>query len=147
MINENDFKYLKHHFPNEDWRNLFWGFCCYSRQNYSGDVPLDAEDEIMLGIQHRDGGTLCELVINWHMLQGKSIPRLEVFSEAWHLLRTDTLQSLLKHLTQEKEPLPTPDELSRLLIDYGFVDQSDRPLSDSVLVVDAQRAALDEGRT
>lgn len=147
MINENDFKHLKRHFPNADWGSLFWGFVCYSRQNYSGVVPLDAEDEIMLGIQHPDGGCLCELAIKWHLLQDKPIPRLEAFSEAWHLLQTDTLQSVLKHLTQEKEPLPTPDELSALLIDHGFVDQSDRPLPDSALVVEVQQAALGNGRT
>lgn len=128
MIKKTDYERLAHHFPDADWENLFWGFTCYSRQNYAGSAPLDAEDEIMLGIQHPEGGCLCELGISWHLLSRKLVPQLHVYSEAWHLLNTPTFRMVLNLLTKEKEPLPTPDEVSMLLIACGFVDQSDRPL-------------------
>lgn len=146
MIKKNDFRHLGCHFPNVDWEKLFWGFTCYSRQNYAGQVTIEAEDEIMLGIQYPDGGCLCELAVRWNKLGDKLTPRLEVYSEAWHLLQTDTFQSVLNQLTKESKPMPTPDEVSALLIDYGFVDQSDRPLTGSGLVVESVQA-LEEDNT
>lgn len=130
MIKKQDSERLTQHFPDVDWNKLFWGFTCYSRQDYAGRVPLDAaEDEIMLGIQQPDGGCLAEFGFRWYKLNGELVPKLEVFSDAWLLLRTDTFQNVINQLTRDKKPLPTPDELSALLITWGFIDQSDNPLA------------------
>lgn len=128
MIKKNDSERLAQHFPGVDWEKLFWGFTCYSRQNYAGIAPLDAEDQIMLGIRFPEGGCLCELGISWRRLHNELVPQLHAFSEAWHLLQTPTFQMVLDLLTKEKEPLATSDDVSMLLIACGFVDQSDRPL-------------------
>lgn len=128
MIKKDDSKQLNRYFPNEDWEKLFWGFTCYSRQSYAGTVTLDAEDEIMLGIRHPEGGCLCELSISWHRLNQELVPRLTAFSEAWRLFLTPTFQLVLDQFTRQKNPLATPDEVSALLIACGFIDQSDNPL-------------------
>lgn len=49
---------LNHHFPRKDWEDLFWGFTDCFRQVYAGLTPLNAEDEILLGIYSRQGGCL-----------------------------------------------------------------------------------------
>lgn len=119
-------------FPRDDWGEYFWGFTCFSRQDYAKVVPLDGVDEIMLGIQCVQGGCLCEMAIRWHMISNKPTPRLEMFDEAWPLFRTPTFVSVLEQLTQmSQNHIPTPDEVSALLIAHGFTDQSDRPLGTS----------------
>ncbi len=130
MIKKCDSEQLIHYFPNADWDDLYWGFSNYSRQAYAGLAPLDAEDEIMLGLYFRQGGCLCEMGISWHLLRGRAVPQLEVFSEAWHLLKTPTFRAVLDQLTKEKESLATPAEVSALLIACGFTDQSNRPLTE-----------------
>ena len=123
---------LNAQFPRDDWEEYFWGFTCFSRQDYAKVVPLDGVDEIMLGIQCVQGGCLCEMAIRWHMISNKPTPRLEMFDEAWPLFRTPTFVSVLEQLTQmSQNHIPTPDEVSALLIAHGFTDQSDRPLGTS----------------
>lgn len=65
----------------------------------------------MLGLYFRQGGCLCEMGISWHLLRGRAVPQLEVFSEAWHLLKTPTFRAVLDQLTKEKESLATPAEV------------------------------------
>ncbi|MCI9433176.1 MAG: hypothetical protein HFF70_12265 [Oscillospiraceae bacterium] len=63
MIKKCDSELLNHHFPREDWEDLFWGFTDYSRQAYADLAPLGAEDEIVLGIYSQQGGCLFEMGI------------------------------------------------------------------------------------
>lgn len=124
-----DIDHLSVYFPREDWNEYFWGFTCFSRQDYAKVVPLDAVDEIMLGVQCVQGGTLGELAVRWYRLGGRAVPKLEVFDEAWPLLQTPTLVAVLEQLTQmSRKGSPTPDEVSALLIAHGFTDESDQPL-------------------
>ena len=123
---------LNARFPGDDWGEYFWGFTCFSRQDYAKAVPLDGVDEIMLGIQCVQGGCLCEMAIRWYMISNKPTPRLEMFDEAWPLFRAPTFISVLEQLTQmSQNHIPTPDEVSALLIAHSFTDQSDRPLGTS----------------
>ena len=120
---------LSAYFPKENLDEYFWDFTCFSRQDYARIISLDGVDEIMLDIQCAKGGCLCELGIRWYMLDSRAVPRLEVFDSAWPLLQTPTFASVLKELTQaQKNAVPTPDEVSALLIAHGLTDQSDRPL-------------------
>ena len=123
---------LNARFPRDDWGEYFWGFTCFSRQDYAKVVPLDGVDEIMLGIQCVQGGCLCDMAIRWHMISNKPTPRLEMFDEAWPLFRAPTFISVLEQLTQmSQNHIPTPDEVSALLIAHSFTDQSNRPLGTS----------------
>lgn len=126
---QTDAEWLSACFPKEDWSLYFWGFTCFSRQDYAGIVPADGVDEIMLGIQCIEGGCLGELAIRWLMPDGKLSSRLETYDDAWPLLQTPTFAAVLEELTKlSRDHASTPDEVSALLIAHGFTDQSDRPL-------------------
>ena len=129
VLPQADAERLNTYFPREDWNLYFWGFTCFSRQDYARTVPLDGVDEIILGVQCVEGGCLSEMVVRWFMLDGKPAPRLEVFDEAWPLLQAPTFAAVLEELTKmSRGHALTPDEVSALLIAHGFTDQSDRPL-------------------
>ena len=124
-----DAEWLHKYFHREDWSLCFWGFTCFSRQNYAKDISLDCVDEILLGVQCIEGGTLSELAIRWHMLSGEPVPRLEVYDDAWQIIHTPTFAAFMEGLIQMcRHHNPTSDEVSALLIACGFTDQSDRPL-------------------
>lgn len=126
---QGDVEQMNVYFPREDWNLYFWGFTCFSRQNYSKTVSLGCMDEVMLGVQCIEGGTLGELAIRWHTLGGKPVPRLEVYNDAWQIMQTPTFAAVMKELTQmSRHHDPMPDEVSALLIAHGFTDQSDYPL-------------------
>lgn len=119
-------------FPRSDWDNFFWGFTCFSRQNYARTILLNCVNQIMLGVQCNEGGCLCELAIRWYMPTTVPVARLEVFDEAWSLLQTPTFAAVLEALTQMcRNHTPTPDEVSALLIAHGFTDQSDHLLGET----------------
>lgn len=129
VLPQADVERLNLYFPRSDWDKYFWGFTCFSRQDYARTVRLDGVDEILLGVQCNEGGCLCELAIRWHMLTNVPVARLEVFDEAWTLFQIPTFAAVLEDLTQMcKNHTPTPDEVSALLIAHGFTDQSDRLL-------------------
>ena len=130
MINKKDSERLERRFPGQNWEIPFWSFTCHSRQNYAETVPLDAEDEIILGIRYPKGGCLAELCFRWHNLNGRPSLLLEVFDDAWCLLQTHTFQLVMNQLVQCENPVPTPEELSAMLISWGIVDQSDNPLPE-----------------
>lgn len=129
---QTDIERLNAYIPQKEWGLYFWGFTCFSREDYAGVVPLDGVDEIMLGVYCVHGGTLGELAICWHMLGGKPVPRLEAYNDAWQIIQAPTFLTALEHLTQMgRDHRLTPDEVSRLLIAHGFTDQSDRPLDEN----------------
>ena len=120
---------LSVYFPGENWNAFFWGFTCFSRQDYAAVVPIEGINEIMLGLQCMEGGTLGELAFRWFMFGNKLALRLEVFDDAWPVTQTPSFAAVLEDLTQmSRHHVPTPDEVSRLLIAHGFTDRSDRPL-------------------
>lgn len=127
MLSKADFDALSPYYPIKDRKKYFWGFTCFSRQEYSETVFLDAMDEIMLGVQCAEGGCLCELAVRWHWLNGTAIPRLEMFHDAWPLFQAPTFAAVMDQLIKKKAD-PTPDEVAILLTAHGFTDQSDRIL-------------------
>ena len=127
VLSKADFDALFPYYAIEDRQKYFWGFTCFSRQEYSETVPLDVMDEITLGVQCAEGGCLCELAFRWHWLNGTAVPRLEMFCDAWPLFQTPTFAAVMDQLIKRKAD-PTPDEMSILLTAHGFTDQSDRIL-------------------
>lgn len=126
---QTDIDRLNAYSSQKDWEPYFWGFTCFSREDYAGVVPLDGVDEITLGVYCVQGGTLGELAICWQMLDGKQVPRLEAYNDAWHIIQTPTFLSVLEQLTEmSRDHEPTPNEVSWLLIAHNFTDQSDHPL-------------------
>ena len=129
ILPQTDAERMNVYFPREDWSLYFWGFTCFSRQNYAKVVPLDGVDEILLGIQCIEGGGLGEMAVRWYKLGSKTPPRLEAFDDAWQLFQTPTFAAVLENLTKaSRNHELTPDEVSALLIAHGFTDRSDRSL-------------------
>lgn len=128
VLSKEDCDILSLCFPIEKRDKYFWGFTCFSRQEYSESVPLDYADEIMLGVQCVEGGCLCELAVRWLWMNKDAVPQLEAFHESWAILQTPTFTSVLDQLLRKKSSALTPDEFSELLIASGFMDLSDRIL-------------------
>lgn len=111
-----------------DWDDLYWGFTCYSRQNYAKKGVQDFDDEIIYGVFARSGGCLMEMQMLWDRLAGNSVPRLKVYSDALTMLDCPTHKKLISRLASLEKKLFTPDEFSRLLLSIGFEDNSDNQL-------------------
>ena len=119
---------LRTYFPDIG-EDAFWGFICFSRQEYADRIPKDCVDRIMLGIQSRDGGCYCEMGICWHDLGKCTALRIECFDDAWAMLLTTKFGELMHRLMEGGKNLST-DAVSQILIGCGFTDMSDNPLSE-----------------
>ena len=113
---------------DDDWDDLYWGFTCYSRQNYAKKGVEAFDDEIMYGVLARSGGCLMEMQMLWDKLAGDSVPRLKVFSDALPMLNCPTHKKLISRLAALEKKLFTSEEFSRLLLSLGFEDDSDNKL-------------------
>lgn len=107
----------------------FYGFSCMSRQKYFPNLTeinkqMGESDKISFGIFYPDGGCDAEMQMTWHTLKDEEVPRLEVFSDAFELLKTEKFLRLISDFEEEM----TPGAFSQLLIDHGFKDMSDNPL-------------------
>lgn len=127
-MQENERKQLRAYFPDIG-EDAFWGFTCFSRQEYADLVPRDCVDRIMLGIQSREGGCYCEMGICWHNLGSCIAPQIECFDDAWAMLLTARFRELVQRLLAGGRNL-TPEQISHILIDCGFADMSDNPLPE-----------------
>lgn len=125
---KDDIQVLKTLKGNDDWNDLYWGFTCYSRQNYAKKGFENFDDEIMFGIYARSGGCLMEMQMVWDSLAGNSVPSLKVYSEAFPLLFCPTHKKIVSRLAGLKKEFFTPEEFSRLLLSLGVEDDSDNPL-------------------
>lgn len=130
-MKKKDLDFLESLYPGMNAGNAFWGFTCFSRQSYAETVPLDCVDQIVLGIQCRDGGCYCEMAIRWHNLGRQTALRIECFDDAWAVLQTPTFAEVLRKLMAEEKENLFPEKVSRLLISCGFIDMSDTPLADT----------------
>lgn len=132
-MDKRDYDHLKKYYHLLEKDQAFWAFVCFSRQNYEHIVPLEAEDEIMIGFESGDGGVVCEMPIRWYFLRGeKASPRIECFDEARPMLSAPTFAKFLRRVARLHDQNPTPVDISRALIACGFRDQSDRPLDSSL---------------
>ena len=123
-----DWNYFQKHTIREPADTLYWGFSCFSRQDYSDVVKIPSIDEVTYGVYSTDGGTFAEMTMCWEDLRVELAPCLQVFSDACLLLGSTTHQKLVKNLQAEMLQTFTPDEFSKLLIKIGFHDGSDRKL-------------------
>ena len=109
--------------------NPYYGFTCFSRQNYAQTIKLygDENDSVEFGIYVRNDGCIAEMSMSWSTLQGKEVPKLAAFDDAFLLLVDPKIQDmfrLLQGYADDKKEL-TPEAFSRLLLYLGFEDESD----------------------
>lgn len=104
----------------------YYGFTHFQRMKYN-DIPHpESVDEITFGLYCRDGGCASEASVLWTHLDGKIMPYIRIFDDgikaafsAKFLAVVDKLRNMGNY---------TPGQLSYLLIDRGFEDNSDTPL-------------------
>lgn len=104
----------------------YYGFTHFQRMKYN-DIPHpESVDEITFGLYCRDGGCVSEASVLWTHLDGKIVPYIRIFDDgikaafsAKFLAVVDKLRNMGNY---------TPGQLSYLLIDQGFEDNSDTPL-------------------
>jgi len=129
-----DFKDTK----NEKGKNherLFFTFTCDSRMNYythiyeSIHVKNGSTDKIIYGIDDRQGGCVCEMLMVWYVVDGRKVPRLEVFSNYFDEFTKEWHIKIMHHIGMSENKDFTPEEFSRILIKLGFEDMSDTKLS------------------
>ena len=110
-------------------QNAFYGFTCDSRQNYFSTLQdinkkSGITNQIIFGIFYPEGGCGAEMGMRWHLLDNEEVPRLEVFSDAFKMLKQDKFHQIINDLDETL----TPETFSKLLIKHGFKDVSDNPL-------------------
>ena len=97
------------------------GFYNSSEAWYSkmeGAYPHDKE--VMFGWYVPNEGTTGEMGMRWHELGNNSVPRLEVFNDAWNALFT--FADVLEALADCDGENITPKQFCELLLSLGFVD-------------------------
>ena len=78
--------------------------------------------EVMFGMYYEDCGTDGEMGMRWHAIQDDSVPRLEVFCDAWAVL--NTFDDVLRKLALYDDMNITVDKFVEILTSCGFVDDT-----------------------
>jgi hypothetical protein len=92
------------------------GFYIYSRSWYA---QAGHPKEIMIGLYHPEGGCTAEFGIRWFEQGGRSVPRLEIFDDAWKFFFQ--LQEL-RALAQFDQKNATEQQIVDFLLKSGFTD-------------------------
>lgn len=90
-------------------------------------VAREFTDEVCFGyFDPDDKSTSGDLMMRWYDLgfATGSAPRLEVFDDAWHALRS--FQDVLAALAERDSQSITPAQFAELLTSLGFVDLTER---------------------
>lgn len=127
---EEDIRHFKRYCKNFEETDLYWGFTCFSRQNYRDEVPHKFEDEILYGVYSHQGGCMAELCMSWEKLD-KTVPYLRSFSESFPLLTSPTHRKIFEGIHEMNNELFSSEDFSRLLFLLGFQDDSDYLLNES----------------
>jgi hypothetical protein len=105
------------------------GFSLFSAAWYAGNARPDVRgmvDEVIFGYFSPDGGTSGEIAMRWYDLERGELPspRLEVFCDAWHGLKT--FRDVIAALADHDEERITPAQFCDILLACGFEDQTPR---------------------
>ena len=104
----------------------YYGFTHFQRMKYN-DIPHpESVDEITFGLYCRDGGCAFEASVLWTHLDGKIVPYIRIFDDGIKAAFSAKFLAVVDKLRSKGNY--TPGQLSYLLIDQGFEDDSDTPL-------------------
>lgn len=96
QLPEADVKYFKKYRKDFVTENWYWGFTCFSRQNYKNDIIHTFEDEVIYGICSHEGNCMSEMSMTWEKLGNVTVPYLRSFSESFSLLMSSTHKKFLR---------------------------------------------------
>lgn len=128
-LSKEDIKHFKRYCKCFKETDLYWGFTCFSRQNYRDDVKHEFADEISYGVYSHQGGCMAELRMAWENLD-EIVPYLRSFSESFPLLTSPTHRKIFEGIHEMNNELFSPEDFSRLLFSLGFQDNSDYLLDE-----------------
>lgn len=119
-LTNDDIRHLKVWMEISNSHDLYWGFTCLSRQNYTNEVRKEGEDEILYGIYNQDRGTLAEIRITWDKVR----VHVCIPAEAFPLMISPTHEKVMERLLELGDVF-TPEAFSEVLKEMGFEDNSD----------------------
>ena len=111
-----------------DYANTFWAFRHFARQNYAKRVQIPYVDDVCYGLEDKDGGCFCEMMMVWEKIDNISVPLISSFSESFVILTSPMHRKVMQQIMRQKKEYFTPEEFSETLIRCGFRDMSDRRL-------------------
>ena len=94
-------------------------------KSWGGESTLSVSDyaeEIMFGVYYNDGSTDGCIALRWYEQYGDLVPRLEIFNDAWWLMREYDFGQVLLELDMYRDENITPEEFCSILRGYGFKD-------------------------
>lgn len=110
----------------ESTDEYYYGFTHFMRMNYK-DIPHnDFVDEVTFGLFARGGGCASEASVLWTPLDGRIVPYIRVFEDGIKAAFSTKFLAVVDKLRTMGDF--TPAQLSHLLIEQGFEDDSDEPL-------------------
>lgn len=102
----------------------------YGKSCLAAYETCDCVDEIMVGMYSEGGGTTGEFGIRWSVLDGKFVPQLQVYSDAFEVL-VHQFTDLLAVLVSMDGTDPTPEQISAHLIRLGVKDLTELTMPGS----------------
>ena len=91
---------------------------------YASSMPGPEKDSISIGMYAPDGGTSGEFMIDWVELNGKFVPQLAAFDDAWSALENFT--DMLKEMAKLDSKGVTPQKFCEMLKSIGIEDLTER---------------------
>ena len=104
----------------------YYGFTHFTRMDYK-DIPHpDFVDQVTFGVYARAGGCLSEASVLWTPLGGRLVPYFQIFEDGI----TAAFSARFLKVVDEVRSMGdfTPEQLSRMLIEQGYEDDSDTRL-------------------
>lgn len=104
----------------------YYGFTHFNRMDYK-DIPhSDFVDQVTFGVYARTGGCLSEASVSWTPLGGRMIPCFQIFEDGITAAFSAKFQKVVDELRSMGDF--TPEQLSAVLIEQGYEDDSDTRL-------------------
>ena len=108
-------------------QKTYFGFIQQSRMNY-GEVPYGKViDEIIFGIYVENDGCISEAAFVWEKVGDELIPYLRIFSDGITVAYSEKFKAIADEINNKDNV--TPRQIAELLIQHGFKDDSDEPLT------------------
>ena len=108
-------------------QKTYFGFIQQSRMNY-GEVPYGKViDEIIFGIYVENDGCISEAAFVWEKVGDELIPYLRIFSDGITVAYSEKFKAIADEINNKDNV--TPRQIAELLIQHGFKDDSDKPLT------------------
>ena len=110
----------------EQTGEYYYGFTHFKRMEYNDIPTAEFVDQVTFGLYAREGGCLSEASVLWTHLDGRIIPYIRVFEDGIKAAFCTKFLAVVDKLRNMGDY--TPGQLSHLLVEQGFEDDSDMPL-------------------